>query len=31
LPVIAASMSSSDGLGSSASSAMADMIWPDWQ
>jgi hypothetical protein len=31
LPVMPASMSASDGRGTSASSATADMIWPDWQ
>ena len=31
LPDMAASMSASDGLGLEASSALALMIWPDWQ
>ena len=31
LPAMAASMSASVGLGFSARSAAADMIWPDWQ
>src|SRR5262249_42032908 len=31
LPAIAASMSASSGDGFDASSAAADMIWPDWQ
>src|SRR6185369_9688050 len=31
LPAIALSMSESLGLGLLASSALADMIWPDWQ
>src|SRR5207237_4663521 len=31
LPVIAASMSASDGRRISDSSAMPDMIWPDWR
>jgi hypothetical protein len=30
-PDIAALMSESSGLGVDASSAAADMIWPDWQ
>ena len=31
LPAIASSMSASVGFGLAASSALADMIWPDWQ
>src|SRR5439155_23157262 len=31
LPDIAVSMSASDGRGVSASSAIAGLIWPDWQ